>query len=183
MELSHASGSRGVPAVATLGILAALLAGCAIPRGDDGGSSANQPTGNDLTLEVAKEHAIEVRDEIAVLYPPEDISELRANATSRALMPCGGEERFAWPGRTTITVAGSVDKEDALASIAAEWADRDGWTVETRTSSNGLPRIVLNHLDGTHVNIAYFYGGDELWIDVVSPCFALPGGLGLGGEY
>lgn len=108
---------------------------------------------------------------------------MRATATSRALMPCSGEEQFAWPRRTTIAVAGFVDEADALAPIAAQWADRDGWSVEARRSSNGLPRLVLNHLDGTHFNIAYCYGGSELWIDAVSPCFTLPGGLTMGGNY
>lgn len=136
-----------------------------------------------LSLQEAKAHTIEVRDELAALYPAEDIAEIRATETSKALMPCDGEERFAWPGRTTITVAGTVDKAEALAPIAEAWEGREGWTVEHETSSKGFPKLVLNHLDGTHVNIAYFYDGAELWVDAVSPCFTLPGGLTVGGEY
>ena len=171
---------RPATAVATLAVCAIALTGCMVPPAAEGPEAS---ASGSLTLEEAKAGAIDLRDTLAALYPEEDIADIRANATSKALMPCDGEEEFAWPGRTTITVAGTVDKDDALDAVADGWGDRAGWTVERTTSDKGFPRLVLNHDDGTHVNIAYFYDGDELWVDVVSPCFTLPGGLTLGGEY
>ena len=173
---------RAVVAAIAAGLIVVGMTGCATPSTDNEGDPGMSNTSG-LTLEEAKAHTIEVRDEMAALYPAEDIADIRANETSKALLRCDGEDEFAWPGRTTITVAGTVDKADALAPIAAAWEGREGWTVENGTSSKGFPKLVLNHLDGTHVNIAYFYDGAELWVDAVSPCFTLPGGLTVGGEY
>lgn len=179
---TRSSGQRRAMAALAAVALVVAVAGCTSPFGGGQGGSGASDT-SELSLEEAKAQTIEVRDEMAALYPAEDIAEIRANETSKALMPCGGEESFAWPGRTTITVAGTVDKAEALAPIAEAWEGREGWTVEHGTSSKGFPKLVLNHSDGTHVNIAYFYDGTELWVDAVSPCFTLPGGLTLGGEY
>ncbi|MET0989052.1 MAG: hypothetical protein ABWY54_00245 [Glaciihabitans sp.] len=159
-----------------------VLTGCATPTNDEG--DAGMPEANSsLTLEAAKSLTIERRDEIASFFPGENTGTVTATEASKSLMPCRTEDSFGWPGRTTIVLAGDVDQAAALEPIATEWEGRDGWTVERGTTKAGVPELVLDHEDGTHVNVSYYQSGSELWVDAVSPCFDLPGGYTYGTEY
>lgn len=65
--------SRRMRVIATAGLLTVVLSGCAISQGDNSGDPAGQPTSDELTLAEAKAHTIEIRDEMAALYPAKDI--------------------------------------------------------------------------------------------------------------
>ena len=136
-----------------------------------------------LTLEQAKSLTIERRDEIAALFPVEFTADTKATDVSKSLLPCTAEDTFGWPGRVTITVAGEPEQAEALEPIATAFESREGWTVARGTTSKGAAEVVLDHDDGTHVSVAYFQSGAEVWVDAVSPCFTLPGGYVYGTEY
>jgi hypothetical protein len=92
-------------------------------------------------------------------------------------------DSFGWPGRATIEVAGDFDRAAALEPIAAHYESSAGWTVTRGTTDKGNPTLDLDNADGTHVHVGYFNDGSEVWVDAVSPCFALPGGYVYGTEY
>jgi hypothetical protein len=83
--------SRTAVVTAVMVLHSASLSGC-VNRSDDAAEGSS--TGS-LSLEEAKAEAITVRDELAALYPGEDIVSVRANVTSKDLMPCGSDDEFA----------------------------------------------------------------------------------------
>lgn len=136
-----------------------------------------------LTLDAAKSLTIQRRDQVAALFPAANVADVTATSTSKSLLPCDTPDSFGWPGRATITLAGDFDHAAALEPIASKYDSSDGWTVTRGTTDKGNPTLDLDNIDGTHVHVGYFLDGTELWVDAVSPCFALPGGYVYGTQY
>ena len=167
--------------VLLIALVSVALAGCATPSNPheiDEGSEVTQ-----LTLDEAKSITIERRDEIAAFLPESASSDVTSTETSKALVPCGGEDLYKWPGITIAKITGEVDPAQVVEDVAAEWETREGWSVERGVTEAGLDRVTLTNEDGSMFSVGFHVKGTEFWVDSYSPCFVLPGGPEYGTEY
>ncbi|WP_191412330.1 hypothetical protein [Salinibacterium sp. ZJ70] len=138
----------------------------------------------ELTLAEAKALAIETADEVASLYPADRVTERSSSTESRSLSDCRGEHNYAWPGRTSLVVMPETDQLAVLEPMAAELLTRPGWKAEAFiVRDGGRAALDFSAPNGVSGRVGFYKGASEVWVDVFSPCFHLPGGYEWGEKY
>lgn len=152
---------RGIAAAAA-GLLLATLAACTPSPGD-------APP----TLERAKADYLDAQSELRAAIPDDVVIDDLGSPQTASLLPCDDGKTYTWPGATAVVISPDTDTASLIDDIAAEWADRPGWTQTAGALRGGAASLDLFREDGLTVGIAALEDNTQLMISGFSACFAM----------
>lgn len=171
--MSPATVARRLSTAVTLTCLAAILAACA-PAADPGSPS--------MDLATAKQSTRSQQQELMAVVPAAEISTTTQTETSRALFECDANSYY-WPGTMDLVLTSEADGAGLLQQIKAAWSGKEGWTVEEKTSVNGIPELVIVSREGFRHSIEFNPQRNALYTLSSSACFQMEGKPDPGTDY
>lgn len=124
-----------------------------------------------VTLKSAKQTTLELESQIAGYVPDAQVASTQQTKTSKVIFPCvGHSDQSYWPGTETLNLKAGVDADAILSAIAANWTNKDGWSVFKRTGNDGKPTLDMKSGEGYSFTVA-FVDGPQLTINSLSACF------------
>ncbi|TQK18877.1 hypothetical protein FBY40_1366 [Microbacterium sp. SLBN-154] len=152
---------RGIAATAA-GLLLVTLAAC-----------TPFPADGPLTLEHAKADYMDAQSQLRAAIPDDVVIEDLDSPQTASLLPCDDGKTYTWPGASAVVISPDTDTASLIDDIAAEWADRPGWTQRTSALGGGGAALDLFRVDGLTLGIAALEDNTQLMISGFSACFAM----------
>lgn len=135
-----------------------------------------------LTVEQAKQAAMDMESEIAALVPQEHIESIEQDQEG-VLLSCDDDRGYQWTGQTNVTLRREVDPAVIVDAAVAEYEGRDSYTANADTTVDGEPRAHVRGEYGAAYLLARSVDGTAMEILSFSPCFRLPEDMSPGGTY
>jgi hypothetical protein len=154
----------GAAAIAAVGLLAVSLSGCA--------SSGKSPK---AAVDLAKQTTLTVESQIAAFVPANKVLSTHQTLTSKVIFPCLGKSgQSYWPGSTVVNLKPDVNTDAVMSAIAAQWTNKDGWTVFQSKDASGNPTLIIKSSIDASFTVS-FVQGPQLSIVALSSCFPSAG--------
>ena len=144
------------------------------------GCSGHESTSG-LSLHEAKKQTQEMENRIAVLVPHEYV-ESSEQVTHGGLLSCG-KNFYTWYGHTYLTLRGDPDFQRIYRSVVAGIKSDPRYELRMGRHHDGTPRAEISGPFGEQYFAAPNAKETQYEIMSYSPCFQLPEGIWLGGNY
>lgn len=135
-----------------------------------------------MDLATAKQATRSQQQELMAVVPATEVSTTTQTETSRALFECDAGSYY-WPGMMDVVLSPDADGPRLLQQIKAKWSGQNGWTVQEKTSINGIPQIVIVSQEGFRHSIEYNPQRNALYMLSSSACFQMEGKPDPGVDY
>ncbi|WP_284228918.1 hypothetical protein [Arenivirga flava] len=129
----------------------------------------------ELSLEEAKQGAIDLASELATFIPASAVGEIE-RPPDGILMNCG-DDGYQWTGRTVVPLLEPIDTDALVVSIIEHFEDSVDHEAISIPTADGEPRVQVRGRFGASAIVAEHPDEPEIRISSLSSCFVLPEGV------